>query len=69
MKKLSPKRKNLGPHIFCSYISLVPEVGLEPTRDQVAHDFESCVSTSSTTLANVLYLPIAQTPGTYSILR
>ncbi len=30
---------------------MVPEVGLEPTR-LAAHDFESCVYTNSTTLAN-----------------
>ena len=38
------------------YINVVPEVGLEPTC-LAAHDFESCVYTSFTTLARSLVYP------------
>ena len=47
-KGLSISRINLTPHFPCL---LVPEVGIEPTREQVSLDFESSASTSFTTPA------------------
>ena len=49
-------------HLLCL---LVPRVGLEPTRPHRAIDFESIVSTNSTTWAN----KISETSGTIYSLR
>ena len=58
---LNRSSKQKKPEQSSGFYSLVPGVGLEPTRPQWPQDFKSCVSTSSTTRAYWMILGRSKT--------